>query len=48
MGHTLLLRRVGLDVNDVTNSVGDEEGGDVGGTVLYRSQSFTKKPKHPK
>lgn len=36
VGHTLLLRRVGLNVNDVTNSVVDEEGGDVGGTVLYR------------
>lgn len=43
VGHTLLLRRVGFDVNDVTNSVGDEEGGDAGGTVLYRLQSFAKK-----
>lgn len=43
VGHTLLLRRVGLNVNDVTNSVVDEEGGDVGGTVLYRLQYSPKK-----
>lgn len=49
VGHTLLLRRVGLNVNDVTNSVVDEEGGDVGGTVLYRLQySPKKKPEHPR
>lgn len=54
VGHTLLLRRVGLDVNDVTNSVGDEEGGDVGGTVLLetppehvaRSRSHTERVRH--
>lgn len=43
VGHTLLLRRVGLNVNDVTDSVVDKEGGDVGGTVLYRLQYSPKK-----
>lgn len=47
VGHTLLLRRVGLNVNDVTNSVVDEEGGDVGGTVLYRLQYSPKKARTP-
>lgn len=32
--HTLLLRRVGLDVDDVTNTVGREEGRHVDSAML--------------
>lgn len=32
--HALLLRGVGLDVNDVTDAVGDEEGREFDRTML--------------
>jgi hypothetical protein len=34
VGHTLLLRGVGLDVDDISNSVVSEVGGHVGGSML--------------
>lgn len=34
MGHTLLLRGVGLDVDDISNSVVSEVSRHVGGTML--------------
>ena len=34
VGHTLLLCGIGLDVNDVSNTVVDEEGGQLDGAVV--------------
>jgi hypothetical protein len=37
VGHTLLFRRVGLDVDNVTDLVGGQEGGHVGHTMVCKA-----------
>ena len=35
MGHTLLLGSVGLDINDISDAVGNEVGGHLHGAMVY-------------
>ena len=40
VGHALLLRGIGLDVNDVTNTVVDEVGGELDGAMFWKRRQI--------
>ena len=40
VGHTPLLSSVGLDVNDVTNTVVDEVGGELDGAMFWKRRQI--------
>ena len=42
--HTLLLGSVRLDIDDISNAVGDQVGGQLNRTVLYTTSPFIHFP----
>lgn len=47
MGHTLLLSGVGLDIDDISDLVGDEVGGHGDDSLVCSSPEEDTNPDHP-